>query len=133
MNGWQRLGLVASVLVAVAIGVLRYEQFPTQEKIASQHRYNITFWRGCKIYFQEMDAGKLNRESLCSSYKRQHAEQSLENELEAYKYKLSLLSERQFQWMATSVGYWLGVNVTALLALFTVRWIYRGFRSEKAQ
>ncbi|WP_150756232.1 hypothetical protein [Pseudomonas fluorescens] len=131
MNGWQRLWLVASVVVAVAISVLRYEQFPTQEKIASEHRYNITFWRGCKTYYQEMDAGKFNRDSPCSSYKRQHAEQSLENELEAYKYKLGLLSERQFQWVATSLGYWLGVNVAALLALFAVRWIIRGFRPKQ--
>lgn len=132
MNGWQRLWLVASVVVVVAIGVLRYEQFPTQEKIASEHRYNITFWRGCKVYFQEMDAGKLKRDSPCSSYKRQHAEQSLENELEAYKYKLGLLPERRFQWVATSLGYWLGVNLAALLGILVVRWAIKGFRSKKS-
>lgn len=131
MSGWQRLGVVLSVLLAVAIGVVRYEQFPTQEKIASEHRYNIFFWRDCKAYFQDMDAGRFKRDSPCSGYKRQHADQSLENELEAYKYKLGLLSERQFQWVATTLGYWLGVNAAALLVLFALRWVYRGFRSKR--
>ncbi|WP_348750294.1 hypothetical protein [Pseudomonas rhodesiae] len=130
MSGWQRLWLVASMLVAVAIGALRYEQFPTQEKIASEHRYSIFFWRDCKAYFQDMDAGRFKRDSPCSSYKRQYADQSLENELEAYKYKLGLLPERQFQWVATTLGYWLGVNLASLIILFTVRWVYRGFRPK---
>lgn len=132
MNGWQRLWLVASVLVAVGTGVLRYEQFPTQEKIASEHRYNITFWKDCKVYFQGVDAGKFNSDSPCSSYKRQHADQSLENELEAYKYKLSLLPGRQLQWAATTIGYWIGVNVASFIAVFAALWVYRGFRPKKA-
>lgn len=130
MNGWQRLWLVASVLVAIGIAGLRYEQFPTQKKIASEHRYNITFWRDCKAYFQDVDAGKFNRDSPCSSYKRQHAELSLQNELEAYSYKLNLLPERKLQWAATTIGYWIGANVAAFIAILAALWVYRGFRPK---
>ncbi|CAN1599461.1 hypothetical protein [Pseudomonas mediterranea] len=130
MNGWQRLALVASVLVAIGIAGLRYEQFPTQGKIAAEHRYNISFWQDCKAYFQDVDAGKSNRNSPCSSYKRQHAELSLQNELEAYSYKLNLLPERKLQWVATTIGYWIGANVVAFIAIFVALWVYRGFRSK---
>lgn len=128
MNGWQRLGLVASVLIAIGIAGLRYEQFPTQEKIASEHRYNVSFWRDCKAYFQDVETGKFNRNSPCSSYTRKHAELSLQNELEAYSYKLNLLSERKLQWATTTVGYWIGTNIVAFIAIFAALWVYRGFR-----
>jgi hypothetical protein len=130
VNGWKRLALVASVLVATGIGVLRYEQFPTQEKIAAEHRHNIMFWRDCNTYFQNRDIGKFNSNSPCSLYKRQNVEQSLQNELEAYKYKLSLLPERRVQWAAITLGFWAGINVATLIIIFTVLWVYRGFRPK---
>ena len=132
MNGWQRLGVVLAVLMAVVVGVIRYEHFPTQDRIASEHRYNLFFWRDCKVYFQNVDAGGLKKDSRSTSYTRQHVDESLRNEIQMYKYKIGLLPERQFQWAVKSAGYWLGISLGTLLAFLAVRWVIRGFRSKKA-
>lgn len=133
LNGWQRLWLVVSVLVGVGILFARWESLPTYGKVLDEFSGDLLHWNNCTMHFMNKEAGRDNLfDKECWGYTKQIVERERENVVEAKNYKLSILSERQFEWWSKTIGVWLGLNLIVLLGFLCGKWIIRGFKSTKA-
>ncbi len=85
------------------------------------------------MHFMDKEAGRGSLyDKECWGYTKQIVERERENVVEAKNYKLSILSERQFEWWSKTIGVWLGLNLIVALGFLCGKWIIRGFKSTKA-
>jgi hypothetical protein len=131
MSGWQRLGVVVSVVIAVLTVSMKYDSFPTQKQASMEHGGDIRFFMTCDQYFRDKEAGRSTTVNECSSYRRYEVTESLSKALKAYKNKLDTLPDRQVKFVAYYFTWWSGISLTLYLIALSVKWVYRGFRPKR--
>ena len=69
MSGWQRLGVVLSVVIALLIISMKYDSFPTQKQAYLMLSDNAKLLVSCEEYFVTM-GGQEKAVGECSTYDR---------------------------------------------------------------
>lgn len=131
MSGWQRLGVVLSVVIALLTISMKYDSFPTQKQAFWVLSNRAQLWVSCEEYFGNMD-GQEKAVEACGEYARQHEDNNLIAEVDRYKDRLNTLTERQVKFVAYYFAWWAGLTLSMYLIAITTKWVYRGFRPKKA-
>lgn len=126
MSGWQRLGVVFSVVIALLIISMKYDSFPTQKQAYRVLTDRAQLWVSCEEYFGNM-SGQEKAVEACGEYARQHKDEKLIAEVDMYKDRLNTLAERQVAFVAHYFAWWAGISLIIYLIAITIRWVYRGF------
>ncbi|MDD2098832.1 hypothetical protein [Pseudomonas putida] len=132
MSGWQRLGVVLSVVVAVIIIADNYQSFPTQKRAYWEVSNRLSLWAPCEKYYEDKDAGRKNSNEYCSSYPKQQVIEKIRTEAAWYRDQLKTMTERQVKFVAYHFAWWAGLTLIMYVIATVMKWVYRGFRPKKA-
>jgi len=130
MSGWQRLGVVLSVVIALLAISMTYDSFPTQKQAYLVLSERAKLWVTCEEYFGNMD-GQEKAIAECSTYARQHADDKLIAEVDRYKERTATLTVRQMKFVGYYFAWWIGISLIMYLIAISIKWVYRGFRPKK--
>ena len=132
MSGWQRLGVVLSVVIAVLTICIKFDSFPTQKQASAELGNRVGFWMKCDKYYDDKVAGRKNSAEECSVYTRQYVQEKLKFEVSVYKDRLNTLTDRQVKFVAYHFAWWAGLTLIMYVIAIAMKWVYRGFRPKKA-
>jgi hypothetical protein len=111
MNGWQRLWILASLVIGLGFAFVGWQNIPTAEREATEHTLASAYAPEFKLpskYTVEFD----NRE-----YQRYN------------EYKDDLVY-RQLAYVGTMIAIWIGACAVLYATGFGCGWVYRGFRTK---
>ena len=130
MSGWQRLGVVLSVIIALLTISTKFDSFPTQEKALGELDNRVSLWAACDRYYEDNEAGRKNTDSHCTTYTKQYVIEKIKVELNWYQGQLNTLTDRQVKFVAYYFAWWAGISLIMYLIAITMKWVYRGFRPK---
>ncbi|KII33500.1 hypothetical protein NL64_09875 [Pseudomonas fluorescens] len=131
MSGWQRLGVVLSVIIALLTISWKYDSFPTEKQAFWVLSDRAKLLVSCEAYFGNID-GQEKAVGDCSAYAKQQADGNLMVEVDQYKDRLNTLTERQVKFVAYYAAWWAGLSLIMYIIAISIKWVYRGFRPKKA-
>lgn len=125
MNGWQRLCIVVSLILAIFIGWYVYLLLPTESRITRNYDSRV---EQLTRYLKESSAQENDYPgrgeyiaSLTEDILKEHENLPLE---------LAALPQERRETLTTAFGIWLGLSVGMYIAGWLIGWVYRGFRNK---
>lgn len=131
MSGWQRLGVVLSVIIALITISTNFDSFPTQKKALWELDNRVSLWSTCDKYYEDIEAGRKNTDSQCAVYTKEYVIEKIKVELNWYQGQLNTLTDRQVKFAAYYFAWWAGISLIMYLIAITMKWVYRGFRPKR--
>lgn len=132
MNGWQRLWVVAFVIVGVLLMLVGERLVPSNESIALKFDKPLAQERK---YLAEIKEKRFNTDAFSQDFFGGSALKDTEARIllmeTHYKAELDSLWTDQIKIRGVIVGVWFGVGVMLYAMGATVGWVYRGFRPKR--
>lgn len=131
MNGWQRMWVVACLMMAIFIGVVSYKTIDTEERLTYPHDF--------KIKRLEDDLKRLTDKANANpgpwnnfgDETVEGVKEQIQTENRIFEKELSQLPSERREHVITSLSVWVGFSVSLYVAGWLIGWIYRGFRPKK--
>jgi hypothetical protein len=111
MNGWQRLWVVASLVIGLGFAFVGWQNIPTEEREAAEHFRVSTIALEFKL-------------------PSQYTVESDKREYERYEEFKDDLIYRQLEYIGTMLAIWAGVCAVLYAIGYGCGWVYRGFRPK---
>jgi len=131
MNGWQRLWIVLSVLLAIAAGYIAYIAMPNEARLTNVHK---TLMAG---YAYDMKAIANAKDENTKKFYRENVgtieDVGNRSDAERKKHELRLaeLPGEQREFIISLTLVWLAICIGIYVAGWVAGWVYRGFRPKK--
>lgn len=134
MNGWQRLWVVGSAILAVATIIFGVNKISREEDIHEYHDQVMASYQAKLRELQHPDKGA-TLGILYSAHTDDlrtvdEVKSAIRHADDAYKDKLANLMWEQTKQIALLFVIWLGCCLSVYGAGLTLHWIYRGFRPK---
>lgn len=127
MNGWQRMWVVVSLILAILIGWYAYLLLPTEWGITNNYDSRVEqLTRYLKESLEQENAYPGRGEYIAS------LREDIRKEKENLPLELAKLPKERREHVTFAFGIWLALSVGLYIAGWLVGWIYRGFRPKKA-
>lgn len=123
MNGWQRLWIVVSLILAIFIGWYAYLLLPTESRITRNYDSRV---EQLARYLKESSAQESDypgRGEYIASLK-----EDIRKENENLPLELAALPKERRETLTTAFGIWLGLSLGMYISGWLIGWVYRGFR-----
>lgn len=136
MNGWQRLWVVGSVILAIATIVFGFTKAIREDRYTAEHDRRIDAYQ-TKLkslqYPGTVDMSDRFDNYLTDDFRTvDEVKSAIRHANDAYKEKVENLPWAQAKQAASLFVMWLVVCLTVYGVGLTLRWVYRGFRPKKA-
>jgi hypothetical protein len=125
MNGWQRLWIVVSLILAIFIGWYTYLLLPTESRITRNYDSRV---EQLTRYLKESSAQE-NDYAGRGEYIASLTE-DIRKENENLPLELAALPQERRETLTTALGIWLGLSMGMYIAGWLIGWVYRGFRNK---
>ena len=123
MNGWQRLWVVACLVLAIFIGWYTQLILPTEWRTTYNHESRINQLTG---YLKDAEGSKFQTDYVAS------LREDIRKENEDFQKELVNLSNERTSYITDAIKIWLGLSVSLYIGGWLIGWIYRGFRPKKS-
>lgn len=122
MNGWQRMWVVVSLVLAILISWFTYLMLPTESRVTYNHESSINQLTG---YLKNAEGSKYQTDYVAS------LREDIRKENEDFKKELSEIPKERTSYITDSIKIWLGLSASLYAIGWLIGWIYRGFRPKK--
>lgn len=134
MNGWQRLWVVGSAILAVAAIIFGINKISREDDMQEYHDQLMVSYQAKLKDLQHPD--KDATPGILYSARTNHlrtvdeVKSAIRHAEDAYKNELASLPWKQTKQVALLFVIWLGCCLSVYGAGLTLRWVYRGFRPK---
>lgn len=132
MNGWQRMWVVACLLMAVFAAMDAHENLPTAERVTSMHTMRVGWLKDELKSVIEMGQLKLGPWNNFGKANVEDVKAKMAAEDENYRNELANLPKERRESITWAVNIWLCFSIGLYVAGWLIGWIYRGFRPKKS-
>jgi outer membrane usher protein FimD/PapC len=135
LNGWQRLWIVASVVLGIGMTVLTVGLMTTREELQDTHDQKMASYTA-KLNNLEHPETKAPSGLLYEYYTRDYrtvdeVKSAIRHERDDYEQSLASLPWRQAGQLGFMVLVWIGCSLVLYGVGLTIRWVIRGFRPNR--
>lgn len=131
MNGWQRMWVVVSLMMAIFVGVVSYNTIDTEDRLTYPHSLKIKRLEDDLKRLTENAGNKPGPWNDFGNETVEDTKEQIQRENEIFSKELSQLPSERREHILTSLGVLVGFSVGLYVIGWLIGWIYRGFRPKK--
>lgn len=128
LNGWQRLWVVACVVLIVPWAMLGTERFPTAHSIEEEHGWELSGYDYDLRCFTDT-----TRRFPCKAKNAAEVKQAITTSMIQYDDDIKRITWLQTKSVMQFVALWIASCAFIYGLGWTVNWVYRGFRPKRLQ
>lgn len=132
MNGWQRLWVVLSLVLAIGAGLVTDGAMPSEERLTSIHKTLLAgYARDMKAISNatDEDTKRFYRETVGTL---EDVGRRFNEENKNHERRLKELPGERRDFIIYAASVWLAICIAIYVAGWLMGWVYRGFRPKEA-